>query len=219
MCCCGPGDAKTMRLLKMSETKTENYLLTALGAEKLKIRTYGDPVLRRKSAGVKSVTEEVSEFARTMIDCMIENDGIGLAAPQAGENIRLVTMCIPEASAGASPGERLLVSRMPLVLINPVLTQFSKETEEDDEGCLSIPGLTAPVKRSCTVVLHSRLLNGETVKLPCGGLLARCLQHEIDHLDGVLFVDRVKKQERKRIDEDLRTLERKTAAEIKNLST
>lgn len=200
----------------MPNIKDKGLSLTSSNAETLMLRKYGAPVLRKRSETVESITDEIQEFAGRMVDTMLQDEGIGLAAPQVGASIRLVTVSIPMQSVGDSPGERLLLPQMPLVLINPVLTKFSEETEVAEEGCLSIPGIYGPVRRSSTVVLYSSLLNGETVHLPCGGLLARCLQHEVDHLDGTLFVDRLKKGDRKSLKDDLRALEQKTMAELKN---
>lgn len=190
-------------------------LLSRLGrtSRLLRIAIYGEPVLREKAKPIPEVTDELRELAERMITTMYENEtrGIGLAAPQVGVSLRLVA--IDTSSDGppapnASPGELLLEPRMPLILINPEITDTSAETSVYNEGCLSIPELSGDVVRPVAVRLKTQLLDGEAVDIECGGLLARCLQHEIDHLDGIMFVDRMDEGDRAEIAEDLRVLER-----------
>ena len=103
----------------------------------------------------------------------------------------------------------MLLPRMPLALVNPFVVRYFEEQSEDEEGCLSIPGVYAPVARSVNIVLHARLLNGESIHVECSNLLARCLQHEIDHLDGVLFVDRLTKEAYEQVRGELHELEQR----------
>jgi len=190
-------------------------LLSRLGrtSRLLRIAIYGEPVLREKAKPISEVTDELRDLAERMITTMYENEtrGIGLAAPQVGVSLRLVA--IDTSSDGppapnASPGELLLEPRMPLILINPEITASSAETSVYNEGCLSIPEVSGDVVRPVAVRLKTRLLDGEAVDIECGGLLARCLQHETDHLDGIMFVDRMDEGDRAEIAEDLRVLER-----------
>lgn len=164
---------------------------------RMRIVTNGHPALRRVSRPIVHVTGDVRELADRMIVTMLENDvpGVGLAAPQVGINIRLIVLMTAQEGGGsrpgALPGEMMLESHMPLALVNPELVHVSAETVCESEGCLSLPGVGGMVTRAATVVLQARTLDGEEIVAECGGLLARCLQHEIDHLDGKLFFDRL----------------------------
>ena len=117
---------------------------------------------------------------------------------------------IPADAMSEAPtqGEVLLYPKMPLVLVNPRIVGKSEELAVRDEGCLSLPEIFAPVIRPARVVLETELLSGEHVTAECGGLLGRCIQHELDHLDGVVFADRVAPDERKFIEAELRKLEK-----------
>ncbi len=173
------------------------------------VRTAGDPVLRQTAARVEAVTPEIRKLAADMIAAMKVFDGIGLAAPQIGRSLRLVVMDVPPGD-GAGPaltkGEKVLLPLMPVTLVNPRIISFSGDTGEREEGCLSVPDVFAPVVRPLRVVLQSELLDGSTVELECGGLLGRCIQHELDHLDGVLFTDRLAPAAAARIAGDLERL-------------
>ena len=107
-----------------------------------------------------------------------------------------------------SPGELALLPRMPLVLVNPEIISYSDDLNVRDEGCLSVPDIYAPVWRPSRVVMRAQLLDGSVITEECGGLLGRCIQHELDHLDGKLFVDRVTKEDIAEVAADLRRLER-----------
>jgi peptide deformylase len=141
----------------------------------LKIRKYGDPVLRRRAAEVTEVTPELRKTVADMVDTMYDEVGIGLAAPQVGISLRLLVIGHDER-------------REPRALVNPVIVDRGGEVTAE-EGCLSIPGVFAQITRSEWVDVEGTDLDGEAVKLHGRGLLARVLQHEIDHLDGVLFID------------------------------
>jgi peptide deformylase len=151
----------------------------------LKVRRYGDPVLRRRAIPVEQVTPDIRSLADDMIDTMYDEVGIGLAAPQIGASIRLMVVG-DEEGRGAQ------------VLMNPAITaQGGSVTAE--EGCLSLPGVFAQVTRSEWVTLEAQDLEGRPVALTARGLRARVFQHEIDHLDGVLFIDRLEPVVRDRI--------------------
>jgi len=192
---------------------------TKLFRKQLPIQIYGAPVLRNESREVTEISAKIRAFAQQMIDAMTNNNGIGLAAPQVGSNIRLITLAVTEAEplpdGYNTPGERLLCPYMPIALVNPVITWCSDETDQAEEGCLSIPEIYGTVERASSVVLHARLINGETVHVECGGLLARCLQHEIDHLEGVLFIDHLRRREYQEIESDLNKLEKQTKRKLK----
>jgi peptide deformylase len=159
----------------------------------LPVRFCGDPVLQKRSADIRQVTPAIRELADAMLATLAELDGIGLAAPQVGRRINLVVVDVPppapDEPLATSPGELALLPQMPLVLVNPKLGEFSEQTCLHSEGCLSIPKLRADIERPEFVRVTFQTLVGETLSHRCGGLLSRCLQHEVDHLNGILFVD------------------------------
>jgi peptide deformylase len=151
----------------------------------LKVRRYGDPVLRRRAAPVESVTPEIRRLAADMVDTMYDEVGIGLAAPQVGISMRLMVV-------GDEEGRGVQV------LVNPAITAQGG-TVTAEEGCLSLPGIFAHVTRSEWVTLQAQDLEGQPVTMTARGLRARVFQHELDHLDGVLFIDRLEPVLRDRI--------------------
>lgn len=161
----------------------------------LEIVKYGDPVLRAKGAPVDEVTPEVRKLADDMIETMRSANGVGLAAQQIGKALQLavidVTPVEDRPSAMFIDGESVkLEDYMPMVLINPEL-QFSKDRETATEGCLSFPDISADITRPSGVRCKARNLEGKEVEFDAAGLLARAVQHEVDHLNGVLFIDRM----------------------------
>lgn len=172
------------------------------------VYTVGAPVLRKIAAPVAVVDDNIRKLASDMIDAMGYFNGIGLAAPQYGESLRLVVIDVPQESNTGSPGEALLLPKMPLVLINPEIVMSSEKSASREEGCLSVPGLYAPVCRPERVVLRTQIMDGDFIEIECGGLLGRCIQHELDHLDGKLFTDRVEPDTARQIRGDLDRLTR-----------
>lgn len=164
----------------------------------LSIKQYGNPVLRAVSAPVEAVDEELKTLADNMLETMYAANGIGLAAPQVGLNIRMVVIDIPEDEEEGEEPEQAMVNGqlrpirdiMPLVFINPSLEPYGKPYLFM-EGCLSVHNIRANVSRPDRVKATLPQLDGSVLEVDCGGLLARCLQHEVDHLDGFLFTDRV----------------------------
>lgn len=165
----------------------------------LDIKQYGDPVLRAVSQPVDQVDDSLRELAANMLETMYEANGIGLAAPQVGVNLRLVVIDTQEdePEEGEEPetatvnGElRPVADIMPLVFINPQLEPYGKKMLFT-EGCLSVHDIRSNVCRPDHVKATLHTLDGEVLEIDCGGLLARCLQHECDRLDGFLFTDRV----------------------------
>ncbi len=140
----------------------------------LDIRKAGDPVLKAKAKPVVKVTKTVRQLLDNMVQTMREEDGVGLAAPQVGVSSRLIVVDI---------GEGLIE------LINPELVE-TEGCEVASEGCLSIPGYYGEVERFTQVTVTGLDRNGNPLRLSCDGLLARAMQHEIDHLEGVLFIER-----------------------------
>jgi len=151
----------------------------------LKVRRYGDPVLRRRAREIETVTPEIRRLVDDMIDTMYDEVGIGLAAPQVGTSVRLLVVG-DEEGRGAQ------------ALVNPVISEQGG-TVTAEEGCLSLPGIFAQVTRSQWVKLEAQDLEGRPVAITARGLRARVFQHEIDHLDGVLFIDRLDPVTRDRI--------------------
>ena len=150
-----------------------------------KLRFMGDPVLREKAEPVAGVTAEVRTLIGDMFDTMYAEEGVGLAAPQVGIGLRVIVI---------DPRENDIE---PFALINPQIVRLGDEVGRDEEGCLSIPGLKEIVERPTTVVVEAMNPDGEPVSIDAAGLLARILQHEVDHLDGILFLDRVSALKRK----------------------
>ena len=181
----------------------------------LDVRTIGDKVLRRKAEAVPAITAEIRALAESMNRAMQKFDGIGIAAPQVGVSLRLVVFDVPfpgdRDKRELSPGEAALLPLMPLAVVNPEIVASSSTLSEYDEGCLSVPGIFAPVVRPERVVLRAALLDGTVIQYECGGLLGRCVQHELDHLDGVLFPDRVAPAELEKVQNELDELERSGA--------
>lgn len=183
----------------------------------LSVTQYGDAVLRAKSAPVEHVDEDLHTLAANMLETMYASQGIGLAAPQVGLNIRMVVIDIPkdEVVEGEeeAPDETIMLngeevslfSVMPLVFINPELEPYGKQ-ELFCEGCLSVHEIRANVSRPKKVRARLQTLDGHTLEIDCGGLLARCLQHEVDHLDGFLFTDRVSSAARLTLNKKLKRL-------------
>jgi peptide deformylase len=151
----------------------------------LKVRKYGDPALRRSAAPISEVTPEVRAIIADMTETMYDEVGIGLAAPQVGISLRLIVISDEEG-------------RGVQALLNPAIVDRGGEVT-GEEGCLSIPGVFAPVTRAAWVKVEARSVDGQLLTLNARGLRARVLQHEIDHLDGVLFIDRVDPMVRDRI--------------------
>jgi len=157
---------------------------------------YGDDVLRRKSAEIPEVTPELATLAENMFETMYYHEGLGLAAPQVGIPIRLVIIDAP----GEDTGRR--------VLINPVISEAG-ETVILEEGCLSFPEIAALVERAGELTVEFTTLAGKRKKQRVSGVLAQAVQHEIDHLDGVLLVDRMGAARKALLSGKLRKLRRR----------
>ncbi len=161
----------------------------------LEIVQLGDPVLREKCATVTEVTEDIITLAEDMLETMYHANGVGLAAPQIGKAIRMAVIdvshdpeCINFLKVNGEDAD--LLDIMPLVFLNPEM-ELDGPRAVETEGCLSIRGVRAPVGRPSVVRVKFLTLDGETLEIETDGLLGRAFQHEIDHLDGVLFLDRL----------------------------
>jgi peptide deformylase len=163
---------------------------------KLAIRKYGDPILRAKGKRIEEVDDKVRALAENMLETMHAANGIGLAAQQVGQAVQMTVVDVSQVEDRPSTlkldGEPVadLSAVMPLVLLNPVVL-LGEETELGSEGCLSFPEVTADIERAITVEMEAETLEGETLRIEASGLLARALQHEVDHLNGILFIDRM----------------------------
>ncbi len=151
------------------------------------ILRFPDPRLKRVSRPVERVTDELRALAADMLEAMYDEPGIGLAAPQLGEPVRLIVMDTDWTEEGAE--------RNPLVLLNPEILEC-EGTLLWTEGCLSVPDFTAEVERAARVTVRGLDLDGRELRLEAEELKAVCFQHEIDHLDGILFIDRISRLKR-----------------------
>ena len=140
----------------------------------LEIRVLGDPILREETKPVTEITDELRTLAKNMFETMYLAKGIGLAAPQVGRSERIAVVDVDDN---------------PLVLVDPEILESSAKTAKAEEGCLSIPDVYGDVERPGTVRVRAMDLDGKTFEVEASELFGRCLQHEIDHLDGKLFVD------------------------------
>lgn len=163
------------------------------------ILTYPDPRLRQVSHPVAEITDEIREQALALFPAMYEDSGIGLAAPQVGWHVRIFVVNV----TGKPEDE--------LVFVNPEITERSGGMWSFEEGCLSLPGIRGKVKRERAIKLTGTDLDGEPIELEADGLVARCILHEYDHLDGVLFIDRLSPAKRQSIKRKLRELEAEAA--------
>lgn len=149
------------------------------------VRLLGDPVLRTRAEPVAAVSDATRTLIADMFETMYAEEGVGLAAPQVGIGERVIVIDSHEEDTE------------PFALVNPVILEASTETDRAEEGCLSIPGLKEQVERPWRVAVEGLNPKGEPFLIEAEGLLARILQHEIDHLDGVLFLDRISPLKRK----------------------
>lgn len=183
----------------------------SIDAAMLHILHYPAPALRTKAAKVPKVTTEVATVARRMIDLMHEAEGIGLAAPQVGLPWRLFVVDIPDSKdhpLTPHDGRPPESTAGPVVYVNPVLSVPIGPPVPFEEGCLSLPEIRGEVLRPPQITITAIDLNNQTFSCAAGGLLARCWQHEMDHLDGVLIIDRMTQLSRLKVRSAVRDLER-----------
>lgn len=185
----------------------------------LPVVKYGHPVLRQKGPRIEKITAEISRLVEDMLETMYAARGVGLAAQQVGRALQLAVIDVSAVSdrpstleLGGEPAE--VKSFMPLVLINP---EFKAVTEPvaGPEGCLSFPEIYADITRPETIDVTALDRKGVKITFRCGGLLSRAIQHEADHLNGILFIDRMKKEDKEEFKTELDILQRETKAELK----
>ena len=186
----------------------------------LPILQYGDPILRSKGKRIEEIDEQIRELAANMIETMHAAHGVGLAAQQVGEALQLTVLDI---SAVEDRPSMLKLdgtdidpkTAMPLVLINPEV-ELHNETEVGLEGCLSFPEITGDIERAQSVIVHAQSLEGGTIHIEASGFLARAIQHEGDHLNGILFIDRMRSAAKAALSSRLKRLQKETKRGIRH---
>jgi peptide deformylase len=180
----------------------------------LSILQYGNPILRAKGKRIGKIDDHIRELAANMVETMHAANGIGLAAQQVGEALQLTVIDISQVED--RPSEMKLKGKdvdpkaaMPLILINPEIT-LNEKTVVETEGCLSFPEITGEIARAKSVVARAQTLEGSTIEIEAGGLLARAIQHEIDHLNGILFIDRMSSAAKAALSSRLKRLQKET---------
>lgn len=189
---------------------------------KLPVVKYGHPVLRQKGARITKITPEIEQLIQDMLDTMYDAKGVGLAAQQVGKALQLTVIDVREATERPSTLEMNgqpadPASIMPLVLINPEWKAVN-DLVPGPEGCLSFPEIYADINRPETIDVTATNAKGEKIGFRCGGLLSRAIQHEYDHLHGVLFIDRMDKAALKKIKPELDGLVYSTKNALKKAS-
>jgi len=178
----------------------------------LPILQYGDPILRAKGKRIEQIDDSIRELAANMIETMHAAHGVGLAAQQIGEALQLTVLDVSPVEDRPSTlklnGEDAdPKSAMPLVLINPEI-ELRGESEVAVEGCLSFPEITDDIERAQSVRVRAQNLEGDTIEFEAGGFLARAIQHEGDHLNGILFIDRMRSAAKAALSSRLRRLQK-----------
>ncbi len=158
----------------------------------MNVCVYGNTVLEKIAKPIVQFDTTLEVLSKTMLETMYKAEGIGLAAPQIGQSVRLVVIDLQDAT----PKDEVILNEkkiptallFPLVIVNPTLTPMGKEEDIMEEGCLSLPNVRGNVKRFSSIQARYQDIYGAWHELQCSGLLARCFQHEVDHLNGVLFI-------------------------------
>ena len=181
---------------------------------RLLIRKYGDPALRLKGKPLGELDGRIRELAENMLETMRAANGIGLAAQQVGEALQLTVLDISAVedrpSTMAWNGREVNPKdHMPLIILNPRI-ETGPEKEVASEGCLSFPEISADIERAGWAKIQAQTLDGERVEIEATGLLARALQHEIDHLNGILFIDRMNSAAKASLSSKLKRLQKET---------
>jgi peptide deformylase len=186
----------------------------------LPILEYGDPILRAKGKPIDNIDDRIRELAANMIETMHAANGVGLAAQQVGEALQLTVL---DVSLVEDRPSTLKVdgkdvdpkAAMPLVLINPEI-ELHGATEPGVEGCLSFPEITGDIERANTVIVRAQTLEGGTIEIEASGFLARAIQHEGDHLNGILFIDRMNSAAKAALSSRLKRLQKETRRGVRH---
>jgi len=181
---------------------------------KLPILQYGDPILRAKGKRIEKIDERIRELTQNMIETMHAANGVGLAAQQVGEALQLTVLDVSQVEDRPSTMKVNAEdvdpkAAMPLVLINPEL-QLTGETELATEACLSFPEITGGIERAKSVIARARTLDGSEIEIDASGLLGRAIQHEVDHLNGILFIDRMNSAAKAGLSSRLKRMQKET---------
>jgi len=175
---------------------------------------YGDPILRAKGKQIEKIDDYIRALAANMIETMHAANGIGLAAQQVGEALQLAVLDISQiedrpSGLNLNGSDVDPTTSMPLVLINPEI-ELGGETEVGIEGCLSFPEITGQIERAEFTMARARNLEGDKIEIVATGLLARAIQHEVDHLNGILFIDRMNSAAKAALSSRLKRLQKQT---------
>jgi peptide deformylase len=187
---------------------------------KLSIVQYGDPVLRAKGARIEKIDNRIRELAQNMIETMHGANGVGLAAQQIGEPIQLTVLDVSQVEdrpTSMKLNGQIIDPKtvMPLVLINPQV-ELGAATEMGTEGCLSFPEISGEISRARSIVVRGQDLDGNAIVINTTGFLARAIQHEVDHLNGILFIDRMSSGAKVSLSSKLKRLQKETQRGIKH---
>ena len=186
----------------------------------LQILEYGDPLLRAKGKPIENIDDRIRELAANMIETMHAANGVGLAAQQIGETLQLtvldVSLVEDRPSTLKLDGKDVdPKAAMPLVLINPEI-ELRGANEVGVEGCLSFPEITGDIDRAKSVIVRAQTLEGRTIEIEASGFLARAIQHEGDHLNGILFIDRMNSAAKAALSSRLKRLQKETRRGIRH---
>ena len=187
------------------------------------ILQYGDPILRTKGKPIDKIDPRIRELAQNMVETMHAANGVGLAAQQIGEALQITVLDVSEVEDRPSTmklnGESIDPKiAMPLVLINPQI-DLGAETEKGTEGCLSFPEITGEIVRAKSITVRAQNLDGEPIEIETTGFLARAVQHEVDHLSGILFIDRMSTAAKIGLSSKLKRLQKETRSGAKHRQT
>jgi len=186
----------------------------------LRVINYNEPILREQGKKIEAFNEELEELCQEMVETMEEHEGIGLAAQQIGQALMLCVIDVPKnpengfqlSIDGKSPPPELI---MPMAMVNPKVKLLPSIETTYEEGCLSFPGINGNVKRPDKVRVSFQDAQGIPHVLECNGLLSRCVQHEVDHLNGILFIDRMEEDVLKLVEPKIRKLKKQTQKDLK----
>jgi peptide deformylase len=187
---------------------------------KLPILQYGDPILRAKGKRIEKIDERIRQLTQDMIETMYAANGVGLAAQQVGEALQLTVIDVSQVEDrpstmklnGTDVDPR---TAMPLVLINPEI-KLVGETELAMEACLSFPEITGEIERAKSVTIRAQTLEDGRIEIEASGLLGRAIQHEVDHLNGILFIDRMNSTAKAALSSRLKRMQKETRRERTN---
>jgi peptide deformylase len=186
----------------------------------LQILEYGDPILRAKGKPIENIDDRIRELAANMTETMHAANGVGLAAQQVGEPLQLTVLdvsLVEDRPSGLKLDGRDVDPKgaMPLVLINPEI-ELRGTTEVGIEGCLSFPEITGDIERAKSVIVRAQTLEGGTIQIEASGFLARAIQHEGDHLNGILFIDRMNSAAKAALSSRLKRLQKETRRGVRH---